>query len=184
MNFNKHSDLEGKHSFLSASNYHWLGYDEEKLLRVYLAMTAKEQGTRLHAFAKEAILLGEKLPRIQRTLNMYVNDAIGFKMTPEQILYYSPNAFATADAICFRRNFLRIHDFKSGETKASMHQLEIYMAYFCLEYKLNPRDIGSELRIYQSNTIEAENPDPDFILGIMDKIVSFDKAIETMKTGG
>lgn len=184
MNFNKHSELEGRHAFLGASNYHWLGYDEEKLQKVYLTTQAREHGSRLHAFAKEAIELGIKLPKTKTTLNMYVNDAIGFRMTPERILYYSDNAFGTADAISFRRQLLRIHDYKSGDTKASMHQLEIYMAFFCLEYKIDPRNINAELRIYQSNDIQISNPDPTHILGIMDKIIEFDKVIETIKTGG
>lgn len=184
MNFNDHSKLEGKHAFLGASNYHWLNYTPEKLEQVYIAMMAKERGTRLHAFAKEAIELGVRLPRGERTLNMYVNDAIGFKMTPEQILYYSNNAFGTADAISFRKDMLRIHDLKTGATPASMCQLEIYEALFCLEYKVNPRDIHSELRIYQSNQVQVENPDPAVIIAMMDQIIEFDKIIETMKIGG
>lgn len=184
MDFNKHSNLEGQHAFLGASNYHWINYDTEKLQQVYWNMMAKERGTRLHSLAKELIELGVKLPKTRKTLNAYVNDAIGFRMTPEQILYYSPNAFGTADAICFRDEMLRIHDYKSGMTKASMNQLEIYEALFCLEYRVNPRDIGSELRIYQNNEIVVNNPDPAHILEIMDKIVDFDKIVETMKTGG
>ena len=35
MNFNKHSDLEGCHAFLSASKYHWINYDDEKLVTAY-----------------------------------------------------------------------------------------------------------------------------------------------------
>lgn len=184
MNFKDHSKLEGQHAFLSASNYHWLNYSSEKLQQVYLAAKAKEKGTRLHSFAKEAIELGVKLPRAEKTLNLYVNDAIGFKMTPEQILYYSDNAFGTADAISFRKELLRIHDLKTGESKASMAQLEIYQALFCLEYRINPRDIHSELRIYQSNMIQAYSPDPNRIIEIMDTIVEFDKIIEQMKSGG
>lgn len=184
MNFKDHSKLEGQHAFLGASNYHWLGYTPEKLQQVYLTSKAKEIGTRLHAFAKESILLGIKLPRSNSALNLYVNDAIGFKMTPEQILYYSDNAFGTADAISFRKDILRIHDLKTGMTKASMKQLEIYEALFCLEYKVNPREISSELRIYQYGQPEIENPDPAVILSIMDQIIDFDKIIEQMKTGG
>lgn len=184
MNFNKHSNLEGRHAFLGASNYHWLGYTPERLRQAYVNAQAKEMGTRLHSFAKEAILLGQKLPRAERTLNLYINDAIGFKMIPEQILYYSDNAFGTADAISFRKNMLRIHDLKTGETPAHMEQLEIYMALFCLEYRINPEDIDSELRIYQSNQIQVNNPDPKSIRGIMNLIIDYDKIVEEMKTGG
>lgn len=184
MDFNTHSKFEGQHAFLSASKYHWVNYSDEKLMETYRKAMAIERGTRLHAFAAEAIRLGQKLPKSQKTLNMYVNDAIGFKMTPEQVLYYSDNAFGTADAICFRNNFLRIHDLKSGETKASIKQLEVYMALFCLEYKYRPSDIDSEIRIYQNNEVVVSVPNSDDILAIMDKIVSFDKLIETMKAGG
>lgn len=183
MNFKEHSNLEGKHAFLGASNYHWINYSPEKLQQVYLISQAREQGSRFHAFAKEAILLGVKLPRSNKTLNAYVNDAIGFKMAPEQILYYSENCFGTADSISFRKDVLRIHDLKTGSTKASMHQLLIYTALFCLEYKVNPRDIYSELRIYQNNEIEVCNPDPTDIVTIMDTIIEFDKIIEQMKIG-
>lgn len=184
MNFNEHSKLEGRHAFLGASNHSWLNYTPDKLRVVYHNMQAKERGTRLHNFAKEAILLGQRLPRTDKTLNLYVNDAIGFKMTPEQILYYSDNAFGTADAISFRSDVLRIHDLKTGDTPASMDQLEIYMALFCLEYHVNPRDITSELRIYQSNQVQVLAPDPIIILDIMDRIIEFDKIVETMKAGG
>lgn len=184
MNFNKHSLIEGRHALLSASKHYWVNYSDEKLQEFYRKAMAVEMGTRLHAFAKEAIELGQKLPKTAKTLNLYVNDAIGFKMIPEQVLYYSDNAFGTADAICFRNNFLRIHDLKTGETKASMAQLEIYMAFFCLEYKYKPNEIDAELRIYQNNAVEIETPHPDDIFRIMDKIVEFDKLIETMKAGG
>lgn len=36
---------------------------------------ATQKGTVLHAFAAQCILLGQKLPKSQKTLNMYVNDA-------------------------------------------------------------------------------------------------------------
>lgn len=181
MNFNKHFGLEGQHAFLSASKYHWINYDDEKLVNVYEKYLAAQRGTRLHEFACECILLGQKLPKSKKTLNMYVNDAIGYKMTPEQTLYYSDNCFGTADAICFRNNFLRIHDYKSGDTPASINQLQIYMALFCLEYEKKPNKIGAELRIYQSDTVFVHEPSPDDIFHIMDKIVAFDKRIEELK---
>lgn len=184
MNFNIHSKYEGQHSVLSASSHYWTNYSPEKFAETYIRLMAKEKGTKLHAFAAEAIKLGIKLPKTAKTLNMYVNDAIGFRMIPEQILYYSDNAFGTADAISFRNNLLRIHDLKTGETKASMKQLEIYMAYFCLEYKYKPDQIDAELRIYQNNEAVVANPHPDDIFEIMEKIIEFDKIIETMKAGG
>lgn len=120
MNFNTHKHLEGQHAFLSASNYSWINYSEGKVADAYAKWRAAQKGTLLHAFAAQCIILGQKLPRSDKTLNMYVNDAIGYKMTPEQVLYYSPNCFGTADTISFRNNFLRIHDLKTGETPAKM----------------------------------------------------------------
>ena len=184
MNFNKHSNLEGQHAFLSASKYHWINYDEEKLSTAYLKHLATLKGTELHDFACRCIKLSIKLPKTQNTLNLYVNDAIGYKMTPEQPLYYSDNCFGTADAISFRQNFLRIHDLKSGETPASMHQLEVYAALFCLEYHVNPEEIKIELRLYQASEVLVHNPDANRIKYIMDKIIIFDKRIEKLKSEG
>ena len=181
MIFNKHSALEGQHAFLGASKYHWINYDESKVAESYSKFLATQKGTELHDFAAKCITLGQKLPKSQKTLNMYVNDAIGFKMTPEQILYYSDNCFGTADAILFRNNFLRIHDLKTGKIPAHMEQLEIYAALFCLEYKIKPADIEMELRIYQNNQILYENPTAETIVPIMDKIITFDKVINKIK---
>lgn len=185
MNFNKHSaELEGKHSFLSPSSYYWLNYSDEKLREVYLTSMAKERGTQLHAFAANAIKLGVKLPKNRNTLNAYVNDAIGFRMTPEQLLFYSYNVFGTADAIAFKDDFLRVHDLKTGVVTASEKQLRIYDALFCLEYGKEPDKIAIENRIYQNNDVVIDVPDPDDIFRIMDTIVRFDKIIETTKDGG
>ena len=184
MNFNKHYSLEGKHAFLGASKYHWVNYDNDKLAESFLRQQATLIGTILHDFAAQCITLGQKLPKSQKTLNMYVNDAIGFKMQPEQVLYYSDNCFGTADAIIFRNNLLRIHDLKTGVTPAHMEQLEIYAALFCLEYNKKPGEIEMELRIYQNNEIVVHHPTADDILPIMDKIVTFDKIIEKLKMEG
>lgn len=182
MRFNQHDNLLGQHAFLSASKCHWINYDENKLIETYSNFTAAQRGTELHDFAAQCIKLGQKLPKSQKTLNIYVNDAIGYKMTPEQVLYYSPNCFGTADAISFRDNFLRIHDLKTGTTPAKMEQLKIYAALFCLEYKVKPSTIDMELRLYQSNDVIYHNPTADEIIPIMDTIVHFDKIIEKIKT--
>lgn len=181
MNFNKHFNLEGRHAFLSASKYHWINYDEEKLIAAYQSHLAVQRGTDLHELAKQCILLGVRLPKSKKTLNMYVNDAIGFQMTPEQPLYYSENCFGTTDAIAFKNNFLRIHDFKSGVTPAHMEQLYIYESLFCLEYDVDPYKIDSELRIYQSDEILIDNPSPDDIRSLMDKIIFFDKRLSMIQ---
>lgn len=182
MNFNDHSRLEGQHAFLGASQYHWINYTEEKVAERFSSFLATLKGAELHEFAATCIRLKQKLPRSEKTLNMYVNDAIGFKMKPEQVLYYSDNCFGTADSISFKNNFLRIHDLKTGVTPAKMEQLLIYAALFCLEYKIKPGSIKIELRIYQNDNIEICNPEADDVLPIMDKIISFDKVINKIKS--
>lgn len=184
MNWNDHYSLKGLHSFLSPSKYHWINYDADKMVKVYNNYKAAERGTKLHEFAANAIALGIKLPRSAKTLNLYVNDAIGFRMTPEVCLFYSRNAFGTADAISFRKNKLRIHDLKTGVIPGSLYQLEIYASLFCLEYDKSPNDIDYEFRMYQSDEVIIHQPSPTDILYIMGKIREFDSKIEEINQGG
>lgn len=181
MNWNRHSDLEGSHAFLSASKYHWINYDTDKLADSYKNFMATLKGTELHEFASRCIALGQKLPKSQKTLNMFVNDAIGYKMQSEQVLYYSDNCYGTADAIAFRNGMLRIHDLKTGKALAHMEQLMVYAALFCLEYKVKPGDIQMELRLYQNDEVIFHNPEADEIVPIIDKIIAFDKVINRIK---
>ena len=178
MDFIKHTKLEGCHAPFSASTPSWLRYNDDKAVDVYRNKKAATMGTKLHAWAKETIDLGIKQPRSKKTLYAYVNDAIGFKMSTEVVLYYSERFFGTADAISFRNNMLRIHDLKTGKTPVHIEQLMIYAALFCLEYKVKPSDIGIELRIYQNNEVLYHNPEPEEIKDIMDKIVYLDKILE------
>lgn len=183
MNFKEHSDIVGMHAFLGASRYHWINYDEFKLASSYKSWLATQRGIRLHTFASDCIRLKIELPKMKQTLNCYVNDGIKFRMKTEQPLQYSRNCFGTADTISFDQNFLRIHDYKSGVSPTSMHQLEVYSALFCLEYNFSPATINIELRIYQSNEILVHRPPIEEILFIMDKIIMFDKFIDEIKTG-
>ena len=181
MNWNVHSNLIGNHAFLGASKYHWINYDEQKLADSYNNFLAAQKGTELHEFAATCIKLGQKLPKSPKTLNAYVNDAVGYKMTPEQVLCYSENCFGTADAISFRDGKLRIHDLKTGAIPAHIEQLKIYAALFCLEYKKNPGKIDIELRIYQNDEVLVHNPSEEEIMIIMEKIVSFDQVIKNIR---
>jgi hypothetical protein len=181
MRFNDHSKLVGAHAFLSASKYHWINYDDEKLDRVFLASMAARRGSDLHALALDLIRLNVKLPNNNKTINRYVNDAIGYRMRPEQVLFYSENAFGTCDAISFRKDLLRIHDLTGVLHPGSVHQLEVYAALFCLEYRVKPHEIQIELRIYQSDDVKIFEADPDVIVHIMDRIVSFDKRITAIR---
>lgn len=181
MNFNKHSNLVGQHAFLGASKYHWLNYDAAKIAEAFRAAQAVQMGTRLHAYAAESIDIRQKLPKSHKTLNMYVNDAIGFNLKPEQVLYYSPNCFGTADTIDLRGNTLRIHDLKTGKIPAHMEQLMIYAALFCLEYDIKPHDIEMLLRIYQNDDVQELKPEANDISAIAKKIIDADKIVNELR---
>ena len=81
MRWNDHSKhvKEGDHAFLSASKYSWVHWSDDKLIENYITEDARKRGTELHEFACKCIKLKQKLPKSNKTLNMYVNDAIGFK---------------------------------------------------------------------------------------------------------
>lgn len=184
MNFVKHSNLNGLHAPFSPSQSSWLRYDDDKVLEVYSNKKAAERGTKLHAWAKDTIDLGIKQPKSKKTIYAYVNDAIGFRMDTEVVLYYSDRFFGTADSISFRDGFLRIHDLKTGKLPVHMEQLEIYAALFCLEYKVKPGDIQIELRIYQNDEIIYHNPTAEDIVPIMDKIVHLNKILSKLDEEG
>ena len=177
MNFVKHLNLNGLHAPFSPSQSSWLRYDDSKALEVYNDKKAAEIGTKLHAWAKDTIDLGIKQPKSKKTIYAYVNDAIGYRMSTEVVLYYSDRFFGTADAISFRDGLLRIHDLKTGKLPVHMEQLEIYAALFCLEYRVKPGDIQIELRIYQNDEIIYHNPTAEDIVPIMDKIIHLDKLL-------
>ena len=189
MNFNQHSNLEGQHAFLGASKYSWINYSDEKLIQVYNNMLATQRGTELHELAAQCIKLHRK-QKGSDYFSQYVNDAIGFGMSPEVILYYSDVCFGTADAIKFdeKKGFLRIHDLKTGVTPVHMEQLMVYAAYFCLEYHVKPGDIEMELRIYKDPTEKQPDcpwiyiPSVEDIAPIMDKAITFTKYIRNMQT--
>lgn len=181
MIFNNHKNLNGLHAAFSPSQSSWLRYDDEKAIEVFANRKASELGSKLHRWAKDTIDLGIKQPRSRKTLYAYVNDAIGYNMSTEVVLYYSDRFFGTADAICFRNNTLRIHDLKTGAIPASIEQLEIYAALFCLEYRIKPGEIEMELRIYQNDEVKVHNPTAEDILPIMDKIIHLNKILEKVE---
>lgn len=181
MIFNRHSNLDGMHSTLSPSTPHWMNYDDYQFDAFYAKKLAAALGTRKHEWAAESIRLGIKMEERPLTLNLYVNDAIGFKMRPEQALFYSEHAFGTADAIGFRHNKLRVHDLKTGVTPTSEKQLEGYDALFCLEYGHSPLNIEIENRIYQNDEVRIYIPDPNDIMHIMDTIKVRDRRIREMR---
>ena len=184
MQFNRHTNLSGLHAPFSPSQSSWLRYDDEKATEVYNNKKAAELGTRLHAWAAETINLKIKQPRSNKTISAYVNDAIGFRMDTEVVLFYSERFFGTADAISFRNGVLRIHDLKtgtSGKIENHMEQLEIYAALFCLEYRVKPGDIEIELRVYKNDEVLVHNPTVEDIAPIMDKIIHLDKLLQNIE---
>lgn len=213
MIFTKRSEIADQHAFLSPSQYHWINYTEDKLADRYRRSLAVERGTKLHEFARDAILMNQRLSGAHNTVAMFVNDALGYKMEPELGLFYSWNCFGTADAVSYRRNYLRIHDLKTGEVEAHMDQLRIYAALFCLDYQhqtaqlrfegksddfiahkfdvstkelhFDPEKMsGIELRIYQLGEVRVEEADPHEIKRLMDIIVADDLIINSVKAEG
>ena len=183
MKWNDHSKILGSHTFLGASKNGWLNDDAEKLKGRYIRFLAVQKGTELHETAAKLIKQGIEVKDLPLTFNQYVNDAIGFRMRPEQPLYYSDNCFGTADAIAWdeKIKFLRIHDLKTGEVPAKMEQLYIYAALFCLEYGMDPHSLDMELRIYQLDDIQICAPEVIDILQIMKKIHDFDLVMTELK---
>lgn len=183
MIFNRHSDLEGKHALLSPSQPSWLNYTTDKLEQAYVNQMAAARGTRIHAFAKESISLGQKLLDTNQTLNMYVNESIGFGLKPEKVLYYSRHCFGTTDAIDYSETEkkLRISDLKTGTTPAHIEQLKVYAALFCLEYKISPFDISFELRIYQNDDVFECFPEPKDIYEVMRIITESVKILDKLE---
>lgn len=207
MNFvNTHPELIGKHALLGASKYSWLNYDDDKLRQAYINSFSATIGTLVHDYARERIekripieddrgernalllhLLKNKIPtaafeieKIFYNLMPYVNDAIGYKMTPEVLLYYSDYAFGWADAISYSRNTLRVHDLKTGSGPVSMDQLMIYAGFFYLQHKkeANLQKSRTELRIYQNQEVVVHTPTNQEISGIMDKIIHGDMVVD------
>lgn len=177
-----YSSKQNTHAFLSASRYHWLRYSPDKLETVYKNHLRTKLGTEYHKLAADLIRLAIRLSNSSASFNSFVNDAIGFKMVPEQVLYYSENCYGTADAIGYYNGVLRIHDLKTGLIPGSMDQVLIYAALFCLDYKETPSEIV--LRIYQNEEILEYEPTIDDVNDVMERIIVSDKIIEKIKQSG
>lgn len=203
MIFNDHSKLEGKHAFLGASSFRWINWTDEVFEERYYGQFSQITGTCIHALANQLIknrirltendkkiieleLSRSNVPKdsynsenILLNLIPFVNDAIGFHMQSEIILYYSVNCFGTTDAIHFneKEKMLRIHDLKTGVTPTHMEQLLIYAALFCLEYHKKPADLKIELRIYQNFDILIHIPEAMEVENFMHLIITRNKTI-------
>ena len=205
MNWNRHSNLEGSHAFLSASKYSWLNKTDSEIVEAYENSFAQSIGTLLHAYAADSIKYREKLRRTDArsvkfdlmrrgipefaidiqavfpNLMNYVNDAVGYQMDPEILLYYSDLCFGTTDCIQVTGDILRIHDLKTGTTVAKMDQLMIYAGLFYLEYSYKPERFRTELRIYQNGDVIVHEPEVDELREVMNAIVTKDRVLQKLK---
>lgn len=178
-----HSD----HAFLSPSKFHWIRYDKEKLVKAFYNYMAIERGTKLHEIAANLISESISLPRKNETFNMYVNDAIKYKMEPEKLLRYSDNLYGTADALAYtpgvrgNLNHLRIHDLKTGTTPAHMDQLIIYAGLYCLINHIDPFETEYELRLYQNNDIQIYSPTSQEVAEYIAKMIEADKIVSEIR---
>lgn len=206
MKWNEHSKLIGKHARFSPSQPGWLKYDIQGMKERYFKSFAQQIGIQLHKFAEDRIKTGMRMRKSDKemiifellrngipdqaiqmydvdilygTIMAYINDAIKYKLTPEQILFYSMNFYGTADAIGFSKNNLIIFDLKTGETPAHMEQLLIYAALFCLEYNYKPIDLNNiELRIYQMDEAIIFKPELSDIVPVIDHIKTTQKLFD------
>lgn len=198
--WNDHNKLKGCHAFLGASNHSWINWNDETMMQRYCSQFATTIGTGIHELAETCIKNRNKLGKYDKNLihyamikngvpknaydaetileNLvpYVNDAIGFHMDAEVILYFSKNCFGTTDAISFneKERMLRIHDLKTGISPVKIEQLIIYAALFCLEYHKKPSEIKIELRIYQNGEVLYHIPEPEEVEKFMDLITTRD----------
>ncbi len=62
-----------------------------------------------------------------------------------------------------------------------MEQLMIYGALFAWSITIRPNEIQMELRIYQNDGIICHQPTIEDIFPIMDRIITFDKIINSIK---
>jgi hypothetical protein len=179
--------LDGTHAFLSPSSPHWLNYTDEKLIERLRTTEAAAKGTRLHETAARLIDDGLHLMVTPQNKNIaqYVNDAIDFGLTAEQLVFYSFNCYGTADAIGFDEdtNFLRVHDLKTGFSKTTEKQLYVYSGLFCHEYGYKPFDVVGELRIYQGDEVRCFDIDQQELSFVYDRIQVADALIDRHRAG-
>lgn len=184
MNSEDTSRLEGQHAFLSPSQPAWLRYSDSHLIDMYRQESAKQKGTRLHAWAEETIKLGITQPlKTENSLYNFVNDAIGYNMESEKLLYHTDYCFGTSDAIKFDGTVLRVYDLKTGVTKPHPDQLKVYAALWCMINKVDPKKIIIDMRFYQINDVIQVPFDPDEIRKIISIIKHHESILKKEDTG-
>jgi hypothetical protein len=180
---NRHPEIEDRHAIFGGSKYAWTNKTPEENANDIFKDDAAVLGTKLHDLARRHIELDIPMGRSQKTLNLYINHALKYGMVPEVALKASPYHFGKADALSFDKNGkLKIFDLKTGVRPASFRQLEIYAAFFIMEYApmlgINPNDLDIELRIYQNDDVLIGTPSANDIRPIIDNIT------ETLKIAG
>lgn len=158
------------------------------------AVKSDSKGLLIYILNTYQDLMHEEMPRqvasyyVEKcfsNLMTYIKDANGFRLDPEVDLKYSDDFYGTADAILYKKGeFLRIHDLKTGSNPASLRQLEIYAAFCCLEYNIDPSSVMIELRIYQNDEILVGNPSGEVIKELMDRIRKTKVVFEKIKKEG
>lgn len=197
-----YSRLKNTHAFCGGSNYRWRNYDLEKLEQARISSFAAPIGTALHEYAAENIrhkikvqkndkhglarylIIEKKIPPKalvnlgEQFLNLYnyVNDCIDFNLDPEVTLYFSEHCYGFADAISWQDGVLQISDLKTGTSPASFMQLENYACFFCLDYKIKPKEINKIIfRLYQCGEITVAEPPSDILVPIIDQLIEFNR---------
>ena len=202
MYWNDHHEYEGLHAFLGASQHYWLGWTDQILYQRYKNSFAADAGTVIHDLASRCIkrrikltkddinlikmeLMNNSIPFNVIDIDKILNNTINFidycidnNMSSEIILFYSKYAFGTTDAISFDGKTLKIADLKTGVIPAKVEQLLIYAALFCLEYNVDPNNIKTELRIFQSGEVLAWEYSGNDIQYYMDRIVETENKLQ------
>ena len=191
MIWNRHSNLEGSHAFLSASKYNWITKTNEELVQAYTNSYSQTIGTLMHAYAADSIKFREKLRKsdargakfdlMRRGVPEFAIDIRSFFPTVMAYVNDSDLCYGTADSITVSNDILRIHDLKTGVTPAKTDQLMVYAALFFLEYPYKPERLRTELRIYQMDDIIVREPEVEEIREVMNAIVEKDRVLQKLK---
>lgn len=184
-------DTVKKHAMFSPSEKSWVNYDRDKIVARYDQVMAVERGTQLHEFAATAIKLKMLLDPSMGVIADYVQDCITLNVETEQEVIYTPEINGTADAIKYDpyENRLYVFDLKTGQSKASIVQLQIYAAIWCAYNGKNPLSMKFDLRIYHNqyperNCSEEDENLSNRIYDIIEQMNYIDMVVGEIRNGG
>jgi len=171
-----HKITSNKETFNSIDEYIFNKYYDQEMDSI------SKTGNRILSCLKQVT---KNQPEFIENIRAYVNDAIGYKMYPEVVLYFTDEFFGTTDALIFneKERLLRVHDLKTGVSIVHVEQLMGYAALFCLEQNIDPLTINYELRIYQGNDILVATPDGNDVKQFVDQYLAFDKEVKIFEGG-